>query len=72
MLSDFDHTYMDRKRPKGPDYLIIDNFADLFEIDKADLINAKREAEGMPDFSCSSEVERDGCDKLIWLNELQT
>ena len=24
-LSDFDHTYKDRSRPKGPDYLIIDN-----------------------------------------------
>ena len=45
---------MDRKRPKGPDYLIIDNFADFFLIDKADLIDAKREAEGMSDFSCNS------------------
>ena len=71
LLSDFDHTYMDRKRPKGPDYLIIDNFADFFKIDKADLIDAKREAEGMSDFSCSSEIEGDGCDKLIWLKNLQ-
>ena len=62
---------MDRKRPKGPDYLIIDNFADFFLIDKADLIDAKREAEGMSDFSCSSEIEDDGCDKLIWLKNLQ-
>ena len=71
LLSDFDHTYMDRKRPKGPDYLIIDNFVDFFEIDKADLIDAKREAEGMSDFSCSSEIEDGVCDKLIWLKNLQ-
>ena len=29
-LSDFDHTFSDRSRPKGPDYLIIDNFVELF------------------------------------------
>ena len=29
-LGDFDHTYMDRSRPKGPDYLIIDNFQEAF------------------------------------------
>ena len=44
-LSEFDHTYMDRARPKGPDYLIIDNFVEIFGIDKADLIDAKSEAE---------------------------
>ena len=62
---------MDRKRPKGPDYLIIDNFADFFQIDMSDLIDAKREAEKMSDFSCNSEYEGDGCDKLIWLENLQ-
>ena len=25
-LNYFDHTYMDRSKPKGPDYLIMDNF----------------------------------------------
>ena len=25
-LSYFDYTFMDRSRPKGPDYLIMDNF----------------------------------------------
>ena len=30
-LNEFDHTYMDRSRPKGPDYLIIDNFVDIFD-----------------------------------------
>ena len=29
-LSDFDRTFMDRSRPKRPDYLIIDNFVDAF------------------------------------------
>ena len=62
---------MDKKRPKGPDYLIVDNFADFFQIDKADLIDAKREAEEMTDFSCNSEIEDDGCDKLIWLKNLK-
>ena len=44
-LSDFDHTYMDRTRPKGPDFLIIDNFAEIFRLDKTDLMSARREAE---------------------------
>ena len=46
-LGDFDPTYMDRLRPKGPDYLIMDN---LFEnlLEKTDLIHARSEAE---DFS---------------------
>ena len=39
-LSKFDYTYMNRSRPKGPDYLIIDNFAELFGLVKADLIDA--------------------------------
>ena len=40
-LNYFDHTYMDRSKPKGPDYLIIDNFVDYFGIDYTDLIRAK-------------------------------
>ena len=40
-LNKFDHTYMDRSKPKGPDYLIIDNFIDYFGIDYTDLIRAK-------------------------------
>ena len=40
-LSDFDHTFMDRTRPKGPDYLVIDNFVQFFNMDKADLLNAR-------------------------------
>ena len=44
-LSDFDHTFMYRSKPKGPNYLIIDNFFSSFaDLEKADLINAKSEA----------------------------
>ena len=40
-LSDFDHTYMDRARPIGPDYFIIDDFASLAGLDNSDLLAAK-------------------------------
>ena len=30
-LSKFDHTYMDRTKPKGLDYLVIDNFSETFD-----------------------------------------
>ena len=42
-LSDFDETFMDRKRPKGLDYLVIDNFAENFGLNKTDLLNIKAE-----------------------------
>ena len=29
-LSEFDPTYSDRSRLKGPDYLVMDNFGDIF------------------------------------------
>ena len=29
-LSEFDPTYRDKSRPKGPDYLVMDNFGELF------------------------------------------
>ena len=41
-LSDFDHTYMDRARPIGPDYFIIDDFASYSGLDNNDLLAAKR------------------------------
>ena len=46
-LGDFDPTYMDRSRPKGPDFLIMDNFFDYFEnfIEKTDMMSARSEAE---------------------------
>ena len=37
---------MNRTSPKGPDYLIIDNFFEMFgDLEKADLITARSEAE---------------------------
>ena len=48
-LSDFDHTYADRSRPKGPDYLIIDNFAHFFQLDMVDLMRARSEAKDITD-----------------------
>ena len=32
-------------RHEGPEFLIIDNFAEYFELDLSDLINARNEAE---------------------------
>ena len=30
-LGEYDHTFMDRSKPKGPDYLIIDNLVENFD-----------------------------------------
>ena len=46
-LKHFDHTYMKRNGPKGPDYLIIDNFVDYFGLDEAELKGAKHEAKAI-------------------------
>ena len=40
-LSDVDHTYMDRARPNGPDYFIIDDFAYLTGLGNSGLLAAK-------------------------------
>ena len=40
-LSEFDHTYMDRKIPNRPDYFIIDDFASHFGLDNNDLLGEK-------------------------------
>ena len=29
-LNEFDHTFMDRNKSKGPDYIIIDNIEEVF------------------------------------------
>lgn len=44
-LSKFDHTYMDRNKPKGPDYLVMDNFFENFDLNEADLLGARRDVE---------------------------
>ena len=55
-LSDIDHTYMDRTRPKGPNFLIIDNFAEAFGLEKEDLIGARSEAEDIKEVACNNLV----------------
>ena len=52
-LNYFDYTYMDRSKPKGPDYLIIDNFLGSFGLDYADLVSAKGLAEVISKGVCS-------------------
>ena len=66
-LSDFDHTYMDRTRPKGPDYLIIDNFAEAFGLENADLLGARSEAEDLKEVVCNYLVAEAyaRCDYLV-------
>ena len=66
-LSDFDHTYMDRTRPKGPDFLIMDNFAELFGLAKTDLIGARSEAEDLKEVACNNLVAEAyaRCDYLV-------
>ena len=45
-LSEFDHTYMDRTKPKGPDYIVIDNLFEIFEdLNKDVLLAARKDAE---------------------------
>ena len=71
-LSDFDNTYMDRTKPKGPDYLIIDNILETF-LERADLLAARSKAEEMTSFICD-EMAKDSarCDNLIWIRNLDT
>ena len=71
-LSDFDNTYMDRTKPKGPDYLIIDNILETF-LERADLLAARSKAEEMTSFVCD-ELAKDSarCDNLIWIRNLDT
>ena len=55
-LREFDHTYMDRSRTKGPDYLVIDNFVEIFkDLEKSDLINVRSEAEKLTEKTCYYE-----------------
>ena len=73
-MSDFDHTYMDRARPKGLDYLIIDNFAQAFGLDETDLINARGEAEDIKKVICNNPTAEEyaRCDYLVWLKNLES
>ena len=51
-LSEFDYTYMDRSKPRGPAYFIIDNFTKYFKLDKTDLLNARNEVETLSLKAC--------------------
>ena len=66
-MSDFDHTFMDRTRPKGPNFLIIDNFAEAFGLEKEDLIGARSEAEDIKEVACNNLVAEAyaRCDYLV-------
>ena len=44
-LKYFDHTFMDKSKPKGLDYLIMDDFFEIFDLNETDLLYARREAE---------------------------
>ena len=43
---------MDRSKPKGPDYLIIDDVAKFFQLNIDDLKDARKEAEEHVNFVC--------------------
>ena len=72
-LSDYDHTFMDRSRPKGPDYLIIDNLVDAFEnLNKNDLMNARVEVQALAMYFCDMDEDsaHARCDYLTWFKNL--
>ena len=76
-LAEFDPTYMKRTDVKGPDFLISDDFAYNFELEKADLVNARKEAEFISEHVCSqilsSQQEPSArCDNLTWLKGLES
>ena len=50
-LEHFDTTFMSG-REKGYDYLVIDNFAEYFDIEEAELQGAKSEAEALTKAGC--------------------
>ena len=68
-MGDFDHTYMDRSRPKGPDYLIMDKFDSTFlDLTTDDLMKFRSEAELISDKVCqlNGEANKSRCDNLVW------
>ena len=73
-LSEFDHTHMDRSKPRGLAYLIIDDVAKFFKLHNDDLKNARREAEEHVNFVCSEAEPQEyaRCDNLSWLKNLVT
>ena len=62
---------MDRSRPKGPDYLVMDNLDEIFGLNKADLISARKEAEKLTEAICDEGITA-RCDILLWIKALDT
>ena len=62
------------RRPNGPDYLIIDNFAEFFELDKAELLGARKEAEKISKKVCYNvqDLGTARCDTLLFLKGLES
>ena len=63
---------MKRTNDKGPDFLIDDDFAENFELEKDDLVNVRKEAEFISNYVCSQilsnqEEPSARCDNLTWL-----
>ena len=52
-MSEFDHTFMDRSKPKRPDYFVIDNFARYFKLDDDNLLGVKQEVKKISDVACA-------------------
>ena len=48
---------MDRSKPKGPDYLVMDNFFENFSLSEDDIILARKEAEEISKEICTDDVE---------------
>ena len=51
-LGEIDYTYLDRSKPKGPDYLVVDDFLNLVALNKLDLLSARTEAEYLSNGYC--------------------
>ena len=47
---------MDKNKPKGPDYLVMDNFFMNFDLNIADLLYARREAEDISTKVCTNDI----------------
>ena len=68
-LTKFDRTYTDRTKPKGLDYIVLDNFSEIFnDVQKDVLLAAKSNAVETTNELCemlASESAR--CDSLLYL-----
>ena len=63
----FDHTYMDWSKPKGPSYLVMDNFLGNLSLEMNDLKVARVEADTLSRKVCADFEQDHRCDVLMWL-----